>query len=198
MSLLSLSGSLLRKLCLRVLLNEEKNDPQSSLLSVKSECLSNAMHFCNEKWLNILYLQTTSTDRKDNILNLPNPSPFCSSWSSSSFWQTDFFFFFSAFAKGKISILMKGLTVCFLVIHLSLSWISSRCVRKGLPRALTTISKMMRTLQEEYEILINLAAFANQFLCFTPGSWCEPGVSQLPFSHSGTLDILSLLFSPPS
>lgn len=175
MSLLSLSGSLLRKLCFKVLLNEEENVPQSSSLSMKLECLSNVMHFCvaNEKWWNmfadIFYWQERQYFKSTKSLSL------LLLWINQLILIVTLFFFFP-FAKGKKSILMKGLTVCFLVIHLSLSWINSRCVRKGLLRALTTISKMRRALQEEYEILINPAAFANQLLCVTPGSWCEPAL----------------------
>lgn len=48
---------------------------------------------------------------------------------------------------------------------------------KGSLRALTSIPKMSRTLQEDYEILIKPGAFANEFLRVTPGPrgrTCEP------------------------
>lgn len=168
MSLLSLNGSL-RKLCFKVLLNEEEKVLQSSSVSVKSECLTNVMHFCvaNEKWQNIfgdhIYWQERQYFKSAKSLSLSLL------WINHVILTVRVFSF--PFIKWNKSIWMKGLINIFLVIHLCPSWIKSNCVRRGSLWAFTTISKMRCTLQEEHEILINPAAFANQFLCFTPGSW---------------------------
>lgn len=100
-----------------------------------------------------LYFHTFSLDRKGID---PKAPPILlivtltKSYSSSLVTKKEY-------AKRNKKVLIKRpCSVCSLTIHLSLSWVNTRCVRKRLLRAVTTTSKTRHTLQEEYEILIKL------------------------------------------
>lgn len=102
-----------------------------------------------------IYLYTYTVDRKDirsqsisYILHL------LSSFQS----QVSLSHYEGIYKKGKRKSQFNKMpcSLCSLTIHLSLSWVNSRCVRNRLLRAVTTTSKMRHTLQEEYEILIKL------------------------------------------
>lgn len=157
---MSLNGSSLRKLCFKVLLNEEENSPRSLPLPVKSissqprallgRKREKAKYICRElqlaegtgcfdsteSWSPLLprTIQPGQEKHRDGR-PLSAPSAFISALIQEQMYET------------------------------------------GSLRALTAIPKMSRTLQEEYEILIKPGAFANEFLCVGPGPCghtCEP------------------------
>lgn len=103
--------------------------------------------------------------------------------------------------KERKSSLMKCLAVCVPSQFISLSWVNSRCVKKRLLRAVTATSKMRHTLQEEYEILINLVRLRIgspqlqrwELHCslhprLTPGLWATLCRASSHFSQQMTLD----------
>lgn len=136
--LVSLSGSSTMKFSSTVLLNEEENFPPSSSQSITQQPLIHLL-VVNEEWRNI-FEDKFSEQRGHYVLKrFLCVRPFCSFISCSSSSEPSIV---KAMKKNtctkekkKIQFNEMRHRLCFLTIHLSVSWVNSRCVRKRLLRA---------------------------------------------------------------